>query len=295
MKISKLSNTIINVFVIVLCVLTLFPVLLTMSISFTAESSIVENGYALIPRHFSLDAYKYIWETKDTIFRAYGVTIFITVLGTILAVINMSLIAYALSRRDFKYRNFISMFIFLPMMFYGGLVAQYMVYVNIYHLADSIWALILPSLTNAWYIVILRTFFQTSVPTAIIESGKLDGAGELRIFVKLVLPIALPGVATIALFKTLEFWNEYFNALMYITDPDKYTLQFLLQNMLENINALRENSELARNMSASEYASVPSESARMALCLIAMGPILVVYPFFQKYFIQGLTIGAVKG
>ena len=295
MKIGKISNIVLNLIIILLCAITLYPLLLTISVSLTSEQSIVESGYALIPKQWSFEAYSYIWDSRETILRAYAVTAFITVVGTILSVLTISLIAYPLSRKDFKYRNAIALFIFFPTMFSGGLVAEYMLYVNVYNLADSIWVLILPYLTSAWYVVILRTFFTTNVPQAIIESAKIDGAGEFRILFGMVFPMAIPGIATIALFKTLQFWNEYFNSLMYITDADKYTLQFLLQTMMQNITELRNNTELAASMSSSELANIPAETARMALCMVVLGPILIVYPFFQKYFIQGLTVGAVKG
>jgi len=180
------------------------------------------------------------------------------------------------------------------MLFSGGTVAWYMVCTNVLHLSNTIWSMIVPYLMNAWYVIIMRTFFATSVPSSIIESAKLDGAGEYRILFTLVLPISIPGIATIALFQTLHYWNDWWLPLMFVTEPKLFNLQFLLKNMMSNIQALFENQEYISN-SAEQLMNMPREGTRMALCIVVMGPILIVYPFFQKYFIQGLTVGALKG
>lgn len=271
-----------------------FPILLTVSISLTSNGALTEHGYMLIPKEFSLESYKFIFEDPFTIIRAYGVTIFNAVIGTILSTFIIALYAYPLSRRDFLFRKAFTFYTFFTMLFSGGTVAWYIVCTSVYHLSNKIWAMIVPSLMNAWYVIIMRTFFQTNVPVSIIESGKLDGAGELRIFFRLVLPISLPGIATIALFQALYYWNDWWLPIMFIVEPKLYNLQFLLQRMMQNIQLLSQNSEYAANASA-EMANIPKEGARMALCVVAMGPILFVYPFFQKYFIQGLTVGSIKG
>ena len=254
----------------------------------------MQYGYRLIPAKFSVDAYKYIFGDPSTILNAYGVTIFNTVVGAAASVLVISHVAYPLSRSDFKLRLPITYYILFTMLFSGGQVAGYMVTTTMYHLQNTRWVMILPCLMSPWYMVVLRTFFKTGVPNAIIESGKLDGAGELRILWQLIFPIALPGIATIALFQVLMFWNEWNLPLLYITNPKLYNLQFLLQQMMQNIQQLNENSKYMAN-AAEEMMKLPTEGARMALCVVAMGPILVVYPFFQKYFIQGLTVGSVKG
>ncbi len=292
MTAGKKFNLVLNILFIILAFLCLFPILLTLSISFSSTESIMQYGYRLIPAKFSVDAYKYIFGDPSTILNAYGVTIFNTVVGAAASVLVISHVAYPLSRSDFKLRLPITYYILFTMLFSGGQVAGYMVTTTMYHLQNTRWVMILPCLMSPWYMVVLRTFFKTGVPNAIIESGKLDGAGELRILWQLIFPIALPGIATIALFQVLMFWNEWNLPLLYITNPKLYNLQFLLQQMMQNIQMINESPEFAAQSAGA--AKLPTESARMALCFVAMGPILVTYPFFQKYFIQGLTVGSVK-
>lgn len=294
MTVGKKANVVINIIFILLLAITIFPILLTVSISFTSSKSIISNGYSIWPAEFSTEAYKYIFKTPETIIRAYGVTIFVTVVGAVLSTLIIALYAYALSRRDYACRKFFTVFVFVTMLFGGGTVSWYIVCTSMYHLSNKVWAMILPYMMNAWYVIVMRTFFQSSVPISIIESGKLDGAGEWRIFFKLVIPIAVPGIATIALFQTLVYWNDWWLPMMFIVEPKLYNLQFLLQQMMQNIQQLNENSRYIANASE-QLMKVPSDSARMALCIVAMGPILIVYPFFQKYFIQGLTVGSIKG
>ena len=292
MTAGKKFNLVLNIIFIILAFLCLFPILLTLSISLSSTESIMQYGYRLIPAKFSVDAYKYIFGDPSTILNAYGVTIFNTVVGAAASVLVISHVAYPLSRSDFKLRLPITYYILFTMLFSGGQVAGYMVTTTMYHLQNTRWVMILPCLMSPWYMVVLRTFFKTGVPNAIVESGKLDGAGELRILWQLIFPIALPGIATIALFQVLMFWNEWNLPLLYITNPKLYNLQFLLQQMMQNIQMINESPEFAAQSAGA--AKLPTESARMALCFVAMGPILVTYPFFQKYFIQGLTVGSVK-
>jgi len=294
MKSKGFSNLILNLIFILLSAFCIFPLLLTVSISLSSESSILENGYTLIPKQFTLEAYKYIVQSKGTIINAYVVTIFTTVVGMLVSTLIIALYAYPLSRPDFKWRNVFTFYVFFTMLFSGGTVAWYMVCTNVLHLSNTIWSMIVPYLMNAWYVIIMRTFFATSVPSSIIESAKLDGAGEYRILFTLVLPISIPGIATIALFQTLHYWNDWWLPLMFVTEPKLFNLQFLLKNMMSNIQALFENQEYISN-SAEQLMNMPREGTRMALCIVVMGPILIVYPFFQKYFIQGLTVGALKG
>ena len=290
---GKKFNIVLHIVFTIMAACCLFPILLTLSISFSSNKSIVEYGYSLIPKEISLESYKFIFMDPTRILRAYGVTIFNVVVGTTLSVMVIAHVAYPLSRADFKLRKPITYFILFTMLFSGGQVASYMVITTMYHLQNTIWVMIVPVLMSPWYTVVLRTFFKTGVPIAIIESGKLDGAGELRILWQLVFPIALPGIATVALFQVLLFWNDWNLPLLYIVDSKLYNLQFLLQQMMQNIQQLNENPEFAAQASAG-MAEIPTEGARMALCFVAMGPILVTYPFFQKYFIQGLTVGSVK-
>lgn len=290
---GKKFNVVLHIIFIGIAACCIFPILLTLSISFSSSKSIIDDGYRLIPKEFSLESYRYIFMDSAKIVRAYGVTIFNAVVGSAISVIVISHVAYPLSLPHFKLRKAITYYILFTMLFSGGQVAGYMVTTTIYHLQNTIWVMILPCIMNVWYVIVLRTFFKTGVPIAIIESGKLDGAGEFRILWQLVFPIALPGIATITLFQVLLYWNEWNLPLLYITNPKLYNLQFLLQQMMQNIQQLNNNPEFAKQVS-SDLAKIPSESARMALCFVAMGPILAAYPFFQKYFIQGLTVGSVK-
>lgn len=279
---------------IILALVCVIPVALVLITSLTDQAALNANGYSFFPKQWSTAAYTYIWSSaKHTILSAYGVTIFTTVVGTVAGVLIVALYAYPLSRTDFKYRNAFAFFSFFTMLFSGGMVSWYMVCTSMLHLGNTIWALILPGIMNSWYVVILRTFFATSIPVAVIESAKIDGASEYTILFKLVMPLSLPGLATIALFFTLKFWNDWYNALMFITDDKLRNLQFLLQSMLAKIQMLAESD--GNTYITESISEVPSDGVRMALCMIAAGPILIVYPFFQKYFIQGLTVGAVKG
>ena len=222
MRAGKISNVLLHILFIIMVICCIFPILLTISVSFTSDKSLTEYGYMLIPKELSLEAYKFIFEEPVTIIRAYGVTIFNTVVGGALSTVIIALYAYPLSRRDFIYRKAFTFYIFFTMLFSGGTVAWYIVCSTMLHLSNTIWAMILPGLMNAWYVIIMRTFFQTNVPVSIIESGKLDGANEFLVFFRLVLPISLPGVATIALFQTLYYWNDWWLPIMYIVNPKLY-------------------------------------------------------------------------
>ena len=293
MEAGKKLNVVLNIIFIILSAGGVIPILLVLAISFSSSASIAENGYKLLPSEFSLDAYRYIFRDSVTIFRAYGVTIFNAVVGTTISLCVMAHFAYAISRPDFKGRRIMTYYLLFTMLFSGGAVASYIVITTFYHLRDTIWVMIVPCLVNAWNIIILRTFFKTGVPEGIVDAGKIDGAGTYRILWQIVFPISLPGLATIALFQVLMYWNEWNLPLLYIVNPKLYNLQFLLQRTMQNIQKINETPEFAQQ-AAAKMGDIPSESARMALCFVAMGPILVVYPFFQKYFIQGLTVGSVK-
>ena len=291
---NKLFQIIISAVFIFIALVCVIPVVLVLVTSLTKQEAISTYGYSFFPKQWSFDAYRYIWSTaRQTILNAYGITIFTTVIGTVLGVLIVALYAYPISRNDFKYRNVFAFFSFFTMLFSGGMVSWYMVCTSVLHLGNTVWALILPGIMNSWYVVILRTFFATSIPPSVIESAKIDGANEYTILFRLVMPLALPGLATIALFFTLKFWNDWYNALMFITDERLRNLQFLLQSMLSKIQLLAESD--GSSYMTETITEIPSDSVRMALCMIAAGPILIVYPFFQRYFIQGLTVGAVKG
>ena len=292
---TPVVNVIYNIIFIILCICCLYPMLIILGTSFASENSLNEVGYRMIPRELGWDAYTYIMGNAKIIFRAYGVSIFVTLVGTALSVLVNALFAYAISRREFKYRNIFTFLQFFTMLFSGGLVPWYLVCTRLLHINNTLWGLILPGVCSAWNIIILKTFFSTSVPEAIVESARIDGAFEFKIFFEIVWPISLPGLATVALFAMLGYWNDNYNALILTSDPKLQNLQLYLYNILENIANLTNSASAAAQQAGHTIADMPKESARMAMCVIAVGPIVLAYPFFQKYFIQGLTIGAVKG
>ena len=271
----------------------IIPFIYAISISLSSESAIREFGYKLIPVEFDLAAYKTVFKNTEEIIRAYGVTIFTTFLGTFLSVLVMSLCAYPLSRQDFKWRYPITFFIFFTMLFGGGLIPSYILITQYYGLGNTVWVYIFPSLANAFHIIIFRTFL-ASLPFSLIESAKLDGGSELKIFFKIILPLSKPAIATIGLFNLIGRWNEWMTALIYIRDSELYTLQFLLQRILLEVEYVRNIvDQLPVDFGATM--DVPTETVRFAMAIVAAGPMLFVFPFFQKYFAEGLTIGGVKG
>jgi putative aldouronate transport system permease protein len=272
-----------------------FPFLFTVIISFTDENALANDGYRLIPSKWSSYAYTYIFRTGDQVLHSLFITLLVTVIGTVLTVAITALYSYSLSRRSFKFRKVFTFLAFFTMLFGGGLVPSYIIVAQFLHLKDTLWALILPMTLNAFNIIILRTFFQTMIPDPILESGKIDGAGEFKIFFSLVLPLSLPGLATVALFSTLGYWNDWFNALLYIDSNQLVPLQAMLMRIETSMQFIIQNSTLLNSGQSREMlASLPQETSRMAMVVLATGPIALAYPFFQRYFIQGLTIGAVK-
>ena len=292
-RVTPLSNALYSALFIFIAAICVLPVLFVIIISFTSEQSIGVYGYSFFPKELSVASYKYVWNMRDLVGRSFFNSIFITVVGTCMGVLLTATMGYTLSRRNYKFRGFYTWFIFIPMLFRGGTLASYVVNTQIMHLKDTYWALILPICCSTFNIIIMRTFFTTTVPDEMIESGKIDGASQLRIFVQLVLPICLPAIATIALFLTFAYWNEWFHASIYIssTRSDLFPLQYVLVSIEQKIQWLINN---AGNVSA-DAQDVPSETMRMAIVVIAVVPIMFSYPFFQKYYISGLTVGAVKG
>lgn len=291
-SLPPLWNILFNLTAAVAALACIFPFLFVIIISFTDESVLAKEGYRLIPSQWSLGAYTYLFQNGGQLMRSYGITILITVIGTVVSVILTALYAYAISRKSFKYRGFFAFLAFFTMLFNGGLVPTFIVVTQILHLKDTIWALILPLALNAFYIMILRTFF-TTIPDAIVESGKIDGASEFQIFIRLILPLSLPGLATIGLFNTLAYWNDWFNALLYIDEPSLVPLQSMLMRIESSMQFLMQNANNG-SMGINMLSSLPQDTSRMAMVVLATGPIVLAYPFFQRYFIQGLTIGAVK-
>jgi putative aldouronate transport system permease protein len=292
-RLTPAWNIIFNLIAGLFALACVFPFLLVMVISFTDEKTLAQDGYSLFPNKWSTDAYSYLFKAGDQLLRSYGVTILVTVVGTAISLIFISLFAYAISRKGFKYRKFFSFLAFFTMLFNGGLVPSYIVTTKLLGLGNSLWALILPLAVNAFYIMIMRTFFSTMIPDAIIESGKIDGAGEFGIFFRLIVPLALPGLATIALFNVLGYWNDWFNALLYIENPDLVPLQSMLMRIENSMQFILANSNNT-SLGTSVLQSMPQDTSRMAMVVLATGPIVLAYPFFQRYFVQGLTVGAVK-
>lgn len=286
----------IHIFFIIYSLLCIIPLALIVMVSITDESTVVKEGYQFIPSKIDFGAYEFLFADATQIFRSYGISILVTVVGTILSLVIMALYAYPISRTDFPHAKVFTFFIFFTMLFSGGLVPWYLVYVQVLKLKDTIPALILPLLVAAFFVLIMRTFFQTTIPTAVLESAKIDGAGEMRIFAKIVLPLSLPVLATVALFQTLTYWNDWFLSLVFITKDSNITVQYLMYKTMLNIQFLANNSTAAQAIIASGGKfTFPSETVRMAMVVVGMGPIIFAYPFFQKYFVKGLTVGAVKG
>lgn len=292
-RVSPLSNALYSALFIAIAAVCVLPVIFVIIISFTSEQSIGTYGYSFFPHELSVSSYKYVWNMKDVVGRAFLNSVGITVVGTCLGVILTATMGYTLSRKNYKFRGFYTWFIFIPMLFHGGTLSSYVVNTQIMHLKDTYWALILPVCCSTFNVIIMRTFFTTTVPDEMIESGKIDGANQLRIFVQLVLPICLPAIATIALFLTFAYWNEWYHASIYISTnrSDLFPLQFVLVSIEQKLQWLINN---ANNIGA-DAQDVPSETMRMAIVVIAVVPIMFSYPFFQKYYISGLTVGAVKG
>jgi len=267
----------------------LLPFLLVLSASLTDQVALSTHGYQLIPQKWSMQAYQVILQNPAQLLQSYQISILVTLLGTMLSLIFSTMLAYPLSRSNFAYRNPLSFYIFFTMLFNGGMVPFYILMSQYLMVKDTIWALVLPGLISPFYIILIRTFFQT-VPHSLIESAMLDGASEIKIYVRIIIPLSAPILATVALFTSLGYWNDWFNSLLFISKSELYPLQYLLMIMMQNIEFMLRNT--GRGISA---ADIPMEPLRMAMAIIAIGPMAFVYLYFQKYFVKGIIIGAVKG
>lgn len=293
-QIKPLTNVLFSMLFILLALLTVLPVIFVFIISISSEASIAANGYSFFPSELSMGAYEYLWNSKDYIGRAFLNSIGITIVGTILGLILTSTLGYALSRPNYRLKGLYTTMLIIPMLFSGGLVATYMINTQVYHLKNTYLSMILPGACSTFYVVVMRTFFQTTIPDSIIESGKIDGARQFRIFTQLVLPISLPVIATIGLFLTFNYWNAWYSAMLYLDSNHRelYPLQYVLISIEKNISFMARNEEFFREDSMQ---NLPSETMRMAIVMVVVIPIACSYPFFQRYFVGGLTIGAVKG
>lgn len=276
-----------------LSVATLLPIVLIVIASFTDEKALLSNGYSYFPKALSLDAYYYMMKQSAVIFRAYGITILVTLLGTLGSVLFTTMLAYPMSRKNFKYRNVLSFFVFFTMLFNGGIVSSYMMWSNIFHIKNTIWALILPSyFVGAFNVFLVRNYYANNIPDALIESAQIDGASELTIFWRIIIPLSVPTVATISLFTAIIYWNDWVNGLYYITNPKYFGVQNLLIKIMNNVQFLKSGSS---SFLGTGNIELPGTAVRMAMAVIGILPILVTYPFIQKYFVKGVVIGAVKG
>ncbi len=288
----NLSTVIIYVFLSTMSVLFVVPVLSIIFIAFSSEESITKLGYPFYFREFDLTAFKYILDNPRTILKSYQVTILISFLGAFLYLLIASMSAFAISRPQYKFKNQLTFFFFFTMLFNGGLVPSYILISQILDMKNTYAVLILPMLVNVWYLIMLKTFMK-DIPNEILESARIDGAGNFRIYRSFILPLSKPALATIGLLMLLDYWNSWQPAMLYIDEKDMYPLQYLLQVMLRNIMEILK--DMQNNVPGSDMLRLPSESVRMAMCILAVGPMLFIFPFFQKYFTKGLTVGAVKG
>lgn len=278
-------------FIALFSVLCIVPFVLVLSASFTDESTLEKFGYALWPAKFSTFAYQTMLRTSE-IPNAYEVTIFTTVVGTFLSLVITAAMAYPLSQKTVKYRNQISFFVFFTMLFNGGLVPSYILIDHYLNLKDNIWVLIIPILMNTWNMFLMRNFF-ASIPESFAESARLDGANDIQILIRIILPISLPAFATIGLFYGLEYWNQWYNCMLYISNSKLYTLQYLLMSIMNQIDYM--NQLAAQAVSTGTTYIPPTYAARMATTILTIGPIIFLYPFVQKYFVKGLMVGGIKG
>ena len=291
---DKIQQALMHIFMILLVLSCVLPFLLMVMASLTEEMTLTRNGYSFYPEVFSLETYRYIIRSAGTILRGYVMTIVVTVIGTVCNLVLTILFAYPLSRKDLPYRSGLSFFLFFTMLFNGGLVPTYMMYANTFHIKNTIFALIVPSLMmNAFYVIMMRSFFSSSIPDSLIEAAKLDGASERKILMSIVVPLSKPMIVTLVLMVGLGYWNDWMNGLYYVTEQKLYTIQMILNNMINNIEFLTRNASMLG--SAAANMKIPQVGIRMGIAVIAVLPVLIIYPFLQKYFVKGIVIGGVKG
>lgn len=274
----------------------LYPFLLTISASFTDEAAIMAEGYKLIPSKWSLEGYRYIFRNSNQIFWSYGVTLVSTLMGTFGNLLLSALYAYTISRPTFPWKTQFTFFIFFTTLFHGGMLPNYIINTQYYQLRDTLWALVLPGMLSAMHIIMMRTYMQTSVPEAVIESARIDGAKEFRCFWNIVLPMSIPIMATMAMFTVTAYWNNWNRAFLYIvTNTKLIPIQLLLMRLENEVRFLEENAESFGTAADAVKQNLPGETFRMGLVVVVVLPIVVTYPFFQQYFVNGITVGAVKG
>lgn len=293
--VSRPVEAVMHLIMILFCFACIVPFIFVVIISFSSQESIRELGFSFTPNSWALDAYNYVAKLGQQLWVSYFNSFLITIIGTVCTLLVTILYAYALYRRDFKYRRFFTFFCFFTMIFGGGLAPTYVICKQFLGLTDSYAAVIIPMLLNPFNIIVMRTFFQSSVPGDLIDAAAIDGSGEYRTLFSIILPIAKPGIATVGLLSALAYWNEWFIPMLYIQDAKYYPLQYLLQEMQSRVDFLAKNSAMIGAEAADIVSNLPSDTLRMALVVLIVVPIAFAYPFFQRYIISGLTIGSVKG
>lgn len=293
-EITRKTDISFNIIFTIFALISIVPVIFIFIISISSEDSLKTYGYRFIPKALSLDSYIFVLREVKMILRALGISVLVTVLGSAIGVMLTTLMGYVLSRKEYKMNGFFTMVVFIPMIFNGGMISSYVVNTQFMQLKDSIWALVLPLCVSSFNVVVCKTFFKANIPDSVIESAQIDGASQFTIFGKIALPLSKPLMATIALFLTFGYWNDWFQSSLYITNTKLFSLQALLDHIQRNIEMMAKNPSLGVTMQ--QYVNaMPKEGARMAMAIIIIIPIACTYPFFQKYFISGLTVGAVKG
>lgn len=275
----------------ILSILCVLPFIVIISGSFTSNQEIIRNGFSLLPRGFTVEAYRTIFKTPEDIIQAYKMNFYYTFIGTSLGLIIITLTAYVISRKEFKYRNRVSFLIYFTTIFGGGMIPWYLMYANVLNLRGSTLAIWFPALITPFLVILMRTFIVGAVPDAVVESAKIDGAGHWRIFWQIVLPVLGPGLATVGLFQALGYWNDWYRSSMFSTSSQTWSLQFYLYDLVNSTQAMRQMAQYANINTA----DLPTQSVKLAMSVVATGPILILYPFVQRYFVSGITVGAVKG
>lgn len=297
-KSEKIYQVVAHIILIIMVLLIALPFILLFMSSITDENTLLQNGYSYFPKKFSLTAYKYIWNQSAKVFQAYGMTILVTAVGTAINIAMSSMLAYGLSKPKLPFRRFFAFYVFFTMLFNGGLVPTYLMYTGTFHIKNTVFALLVPTfMMSAMNVIMIRTYYQSSIPDALYEAAEIDGAGPFKVFTTIALPLGKPILVSMGLFAALGYWNDWTNGLYYLsgTEGQKlYTIQNLLNQMMSQIEFLSSNSTAA-SAASSDIAKVPQTAVRMAIAFVAMLPMLVIYPFLQKYFQKGIALGAVKG
>lgn len=280
-----------GILLFILSVVCVLPFIVIISGSFTSNQAILKNGFSLLPRDVTVEAYKTIFKNPADILQAYKMNVYYTAIGTALGLLVITLTAYVISRKEFKYRNTVSFLIYFTTIFGGGMIPWYLMYANVLNLRGTTLAIWFPALMTPFLVILMRTFIIGAVPDAVVESAKIDGAGHWRIFWQIVLPVLGPGLATVGLFQALGYWNDWYRASMFSTTSKTWSLQFYLYDLVNSTQAMRQMAQYANVNTA----DLPTQSVKLAMSVVATGPILILYPFVQRYFVSGITVGAVKG